>query len=184
MSKTKFLELNPIIDEQMVEKYKESFDFVFDNDQIRNIAVSGIYGSGKTTVLKSYLDSIVNKSKIKNYSINSSPGNSSPGNNSSNIENGNTGNDAAPERNKNNNKIKKDKIVFVSLGQYSSNKNNNHLDNPKQEVTNPNESDNKLTNKQTNEENRIEKQIINQILFQVRKSKIPLTHYEIKESSK
>ena len=34
MSKTKFLELNPIIDEQMVEKYKESFDFVFDNDQL------------------------------------------------------------------------------------------------------------------------------------------------------
>jgi len=34
--------------------YKNSLDFVFKNDEIRNIALSGAYGSGKSSILATY----------------------------------------------------------------------------------------------------------------------------------
>lgn len=34
--------------------YKDALDFVFQNNDIRNIAISGSYGSGKSSVLASY----------------------------------------------------------------------------------------------------------------------------------
>lgn len=34
--------------------YKEAIDYVFDNDDIRNIAISGAYSSGKSSILESY----------------------------------------------------------------------------------------------------------------------------------
>ena len=37
-----------------VSGYKEALDFVFSNDDIRNIAVSGAYSSGKSSVMESY----------------------------------------------------------------------------------------------------------------------------------
>ena len=37
-----------------VSGYEEALDFVFSNDDIRNIAVSGAYSSGKSSVMESY----------------------------------------------------------------------------------------------------------------------------------
>ncbi len=34
--------------------YEEAFNFVFKNDDIRNVAISGAYSSGKSSVLESY----------------------------------------------------------------------------------------------------------------------------------
>ena len=113
----KFLELNPVIDEKIKETYQEVFDYVFEKDRIRNIAISGIYGSGKSTVCESYF----NKQD----------------------------------------KIKKNKIIHVSLGNY---------------VNNQSKENNE------NKENRIEKKIIDQIIFNIKSSKIPLSNYQKKES--
>ena len=37
-----------------VSGYEEALDFVFSNEDIRNIAVSGAYSSGKSSVVESY----------------------------------------------------------------------------------------------------------------------------------
>ena len=113
----KFLELNPVIDETVKETYQEVFDYVLEKDRIRNIAISGIYGSGKSTVCESYFDT--------------------------------------------QDKIKKNEIIYVSLGNY---------------VNNQSEENNQ------NKENRIEKKIIDQIIFNIKSSKIPLSNYQKKES--
>ena len=113
----KFLELNPVIDETVKKTYQEVFDYVLQKDRIRNIAISGIYGSGKSTVCESYFDT--------------------------------------------QNKIKKNKIIHVSLGNY---------------VNNQSEEKNQK------KENRIEKKIIDQIIFNIKSSKIPLGNYQKKES--
>lgn len=113
----KYLELNPVIDKTVEKTYKEVFDYVLQKDRIRNIAISGIYGSGKSTVCESYFDT--------------------------------------------QDKIKKKKIIHVSLGNY---------------VNNQSEENNQ------NKENRIEKKIIDQIIFNIKSSKIPLSNYQKKES--
>ena len=113
----KYLELNPVIDETVKKTYKEVFDYVFKKNRIRNIAISGIYGSGKSTVCESYFDT--------------------------------------------QDKIKKMKIIHVSLGNY---------------VNNQSEENNQ------NKENRIEKKIIDQIIFNIKSSKIPLSNYQKKET--
>lgn len=113
----KYLELNPVIDKTVEKTYKEVFDYVLEKDRIRNIAISGIYGSGKSTVCESYFDT--------------------------------------------QDKIKKKKIIHVSLGNY---------------VNNQSEENNQ------NKENRIEKKIIDQIIFNIKSSKIPLSNYQKKES--
>lgn len=36
-----------------IEPYVEAFDFVFENDDLRNIAITGAYGSGKSSLISS-----------------------------------------------------------------------------------------------------------------------------------
>lgn len=48
LSPTKLEKINPI--------YKKALDFAFSNDDIKNIAITGIYGAGKSTVWNSYVD--------------------------------------------------------------------------------------------------------------------------------
>ncbi len=48
-----FYALTPI-DDADIGVYEEALDFVFENDSVRNVAVSGSYGSGKSSVLASY----------------------------------------------------------------------------------------------------------------------------------
>ena len=55
MSK-EFLELSPIIDENKIKVYEDAFKYVLNNKEIKNIAISGIYGSGKSTICNSYFE--------------------------------------------------------------------------------------------------------------------------------
>lgn len=48
LSPTKLEKINPI--------YKKALDFAFSNDDIKNIAITGIYGAGKSTVWNSYIE--------------------------------------------------------------------------------------------------------------------------------
>ena len=48
LSPTKLATINPI--------YKKALDFAFSNDDIKNIAITGIYGAGKSTVWNNYVD--------------------------------------------------------------------------------------------------------------------------------
>ena len=49
----KFQKLTPIHDAEL-NIYKESLDFVFKNQDIRNVAVSGAYSAGKSSVIETY----------------------------------------------------------------------------------------------------------------------------------
>lgn len=49
----KFYALTPI-DDADIAVYKNALDFVFENDNVRNVAISGSYGSGKSSMLASY----------------------------------------------------------------------------------------------------------------------------------
>lgn len=48
-----FERLTPI-DNIDLDVYEEAIDYVFDNTDIRNVAISGAYGAGKSSVLASY----------------------------------------------------------------------------------------------------------------------------------
>lgn len=75
----KFYSLTPEVLDKNEEVYTEALDFAFSNDNIKNIAITGIYGSGKSTVWNTYVkekewDNIITVSLGKyedNYSSNS-----------------------------------------------------------------------------------------------------------------
>lgn len=58
----KFNSLTPDVLENIEPIYMEALDYAFDNKDIKNIAITGIYGAGKSTVWKSYAA----KKKIEN----------------------------------------------------------------------------------------------------------------------
>lgn len=49
----KFKKLTPDIDAD-ISVYDEAIEFVFDNSDVTNIAVSGAYGAGKSSVIGAY----------------------------------------------------------------------------------------------------------------------------------
>ena len=53
MSDLRFQKLTPTSNVDL-NVYEEGFEFIFSNDDIRNIAVSGPYSSGKSSLLESY----------------------------------------------------------------------------------------------------------------------------------
>lgn len=53
MANLKFQKLTPETDAD-IKVYDEAFEFVFKNDDIRNIAISGSYGSGKSSLIETY----------------------------------------------------------------------------------------------------------------------------------
>ena len=53
MDNITFEKLSPTTDAD-VKVYKDAFDFVFSNADVRNVAISGAYGAGKSSVLESY----------------------------------------------------------------------------------------------------------------------------------
>ncbi|WP_346938459.1 hypothetical protein [uncultured Clostridium sp.] len=54
-NKYKFQKLTPVRDADL-RVYENSIDYIFSNPDIRNIAISGAYGAGKSSVLESYKD--------------------------------------------------------------------------------------------------------------------------------
>lgn len=55
-TKLQFKDLTPCKVED-ISAYKEALDFAFRENEITNIAITGTYGAGKTSVIKTYLDS-------------------------------------------------------------------------------------------------------------------------------
>ena len=49
----KFQKLTPISTAD-ITMYEEALDFIFSDNELRNIAISGSYGAGKSSVLESY----------------------------------------------------------------------------------------------------------------------------------
>lgn len=82
----KFSSLTPDTLEQIEPVYTKALDYAFNNDDIKNIAITGIYGAGKSTVWKSY----VTKKKLENIitvSLGKYEDNYAESGNSSNDEN-------------------------------------------------------------------------------------------------
>jgi len=52
-NKHKFQKLTPV-DSVDLALYEDALDFIFDNPDIRNVAISGAYGAGKSSVLATY----------------------------------------------------------------------------------------------------------------------------------
>jgi len=53
VNKYKFLKLTPVSDAN-ISVYEDAIDFVFENDDIKNVSISGAYGAGKSSILESY----------------------------------------------------------------------------------------------------------------------------------
>lgn len=51
-----FEKLTPVTDSD-ISVYESAIDFVFENEDVKNIALSGAYGAGKSSVLASYKSS-------------------------------------------------------------------------------------------------------------------------------
>lgn len=54
MSKYFFQKLTPINNVEDMEVYTSALDFVFENDDLRNIAITGPYGAGKSSMIETY----------------------------------------------------------------------------------------------------------------------------------
>ena len=53
--KPKFNALTPEVLNENKKIYTEALDFAFSNKDIKNVAITGIHGSGKTTVWNTYV---------------------------------------------------------------------------------------------------------------------------------
>lgn len=58
----KFYSLTPEVLDENEKIYTEALDFAFSNNDIKNIAITGIYGAGKSTVWNTYVE----KNKLDN----------------------------------------------------------------------------------------------------------------------
>ena len=57
--KYRFERLTPI-DNMDLNVYEEAIDYVFSNSDVKNVAISGAYSAGKSSVLASYKKSMMN----------------------------------------------------------------------------------------------------------------------------
>ena len=55
MENIKFNALTPEVLDENNEIYDEALDYAFSNSDIKNIAITGIYGAGKSTVWNTYV---------------------------------------------------------------------------------------------------------------------------------
>lgn len=58
-----FQKLTPVSNAD-ISVYEEAINFVFENSDVKNVAISGAYSAGKSSILESY------KVKHKNYNLN------------------------------------------------------------------------------------------------------------------
>jgi hypothetical protein len=69
VEKSKFNALIPEILEENKQIYTEALDYAFNNNDIKNIAITGIYGAGKSTVWNTYKKYRLNKESNKKNSF-------------------------------------------------------------------------------------------------------------------
>lgn len=66
MSKTKIQSLHStVLEEEDLSEYKDEFDTAFSEDDITNIAVSGPYGAGKSTIVNSWEETTIKKGRTR-----------------------------------------------------------------------------------------------------------------------
>ena len=51
---SQFMNLSPIVVENLDKVYMDALDFVIENENIKNAAISGHYGSGKSSIWQTY----------------------------------------------------------------------------------------------------------------------------------
>lgn len=69
-NETTFNSLTPDILENNKKVYTEALDYAFGNPDIRNIAITGIYGAGKSSVWNTYKNNKSKESKFNLFRIN------------------------------------------------------------------------------------------------------------------
>ncbi len=64
-----FFDLMPVISlsEDEMKGYKEALDFAINDERIKNVAVTGSYGSGKSSIIESYKNIIENEGRNINF---------------------------------------------------------------------------------------------------------------------
>ena len=167
MENITFEKLNPTA-EADVRVYEDAFDFVFSNKDIKNVAISGAYGAGKSSVLESYkkrheksllskaiyyFKSILKKIKARE----------------SNIRLTNKG----KKRNIN---FKKRKYVHISLAHFEDVKTN------KREEKSETPSVSNSNKNSVSQGAMLEGKILNQLIHQIPAYKIPQTHFRVKKT--
>lgn len=63
-----YYDLTPINDAD-IEVYKDALEFGFSNEKIRNIAITGVYGAGKSSLIESYKEQKKDKYKFLHISL-------------------------------------------------------------------------------------------------------------------
>lgn len=67
---TTFNSLTPDILEENKQVYTDALNYAFSNDDIRNIAITGVYGAGKSTVWNTYKNNKLKESNFNLFRIN------------------------------------------------------------------------------------------------------------------
>lgn len=55
------------LSEDEMKGYKEALDFAINDERIKNVAVTGSYGSGKSSIIESYKNIIENEGRNINF---------------------------------------------------------------------------------------------------------------------
>ena len=152
----KFNALTPEVLDKNKEIYTKALDFAFSNEDIKNIAITGIYGAGKSTVWNTYVKE-TKKENIITVSL---------GKYEDNIEEIKIKSEANED--KDNNSDTKDK--------------DSEANNKDTEADNKDTEYDKIGEYILDNENRVERQIINQILSQIKSKDIPLSKYGFKSN--
>lgn len=149
----KFNSLTPELLDENESIYTEALDYAFDNDDIKNIAITGIYGSGKSTVWNTYKSHRLQKNSCKKL-----------GNNHfKNVITVSLGKYEDSE-----------KVEFDKSDEY------NEYNEIKEECDCCEADGDNKTEKKF--ENRVERQLINQIVSQIDSKKIPRSKYRFKNN--
>lgn len=174
MDNITFEKLSPTTDAD-VKVYKEAFDFVFSNNDVRNVAISGAYGAGKSSILESYKKSCQSHwlKRVLNFFVNIFTKKKSDENDRNNTEK---------------NKPKRRKYIHISLAHFEDLKNGNNEEtketgNPQRCCSTPSAKENNNDNKnRISQEALLEGKILNQLIHQIPSRKIPQTHFRVKRT--